>query len=136
MWRRRRGSESGLKEKLKMKIAITSQGQDLNSQIDPRFGRAAYILIVDTVLQSVEIIDNSENIKAFKGAGIQAAATLSKRGVEVLLTGYCGPNAFKTLQAAGIKVANDVSGTVKDAVNRFSEGNLAYADNANVEAHW
>jgi len=119
-----------------MKIAITSQGQDLNSQIDPRFGRAAYILIVDTVLQSVEIIDNSENIKAFKGAGIQAAATLSKRGVEVLLTGYCGPNAFKTLQAAGIKVANDVSGTVKDAVNRFSEGNLAYADNANVEAHW
>jgi len=130
------GSEPGIKENVEMKIAITSQGQDLNSQIDPRFGRAAYILIVDTDLQNFEIINNSENIKAFKGAGIQAAATLSKRGVEVLLTGYCGPNAFKTLQAAGIKVANDVSGTVKDAVNRFNEGNLAYADNANAEAHW
>jgi len=130
------GSEPGIKENVEMKIAITSQGQDLNSQIDPRFGRAAYILIVDTNLQNFEIIDNSENIKAFKGAGIQAAATLSKRGVEVLLTGYCGPNAFKTLQAAGIKVANDVTGTVKDAVNRFNTGNLAYADDANAEAHW
>ena len=119
-----------------MKIAITSQGQDLNSQIDPRFGRAAYILIVDKERHEVEAIDNSANINAFKGAGIQAAATLSKRGVEVLLTGYCGPNAFKTLQAAGVKVVNDVSGTVQDAVDAFNEGNVTFVDGANVEAHW
>jgi predicted Fe-Mo cluster-binding NifX family protein len=119
-----------------MKIAISSLGQDLNSQIDPRFGRAAYILIVDTVDNGVEVFDNSENINAFKGAGIQAAAMLSKKGVEVLLTGYCGPNAYKTLQAAGIKVVNDVSGKVKDAVDALNEGKLAFADSANAEAHW
>ena len=119
-----------------MKIAITSQGQDLDSQVDPRFGRAAYILIVDTVHDGVEVLDNSENINAFKGAGIQAAAMVSRKGAEVLLTGYCGPNAYKTLQTAGVKVVNDVSGTVKDAVNSFNAENAAYADSANVEAHW
>ena len=119
-----------------MKIAISSLGRDLDSQIDPRFGRAAYILIVDTVSNGVEVIDNSENINAFKGAGIQAAAMLSKKGAEVLLTGYCGPNAYKTLQAASIKVVNDVSGKVKDAVDAFNEGNIEYADSANAEAHW
>ena len=119
-----------------MKIAISSLGRDLDSQIDPRFGRAAYILIVDTVSNGVEVLDNSENINAFKGAGIQAAAMLSKKGAEVLLTGYCGPNAYKTLQAAGIKVVNDVSGKVKDAVDALIEGKLAFADSANAEAHW
>jgi predicted Fe-Mo cluster-binding NifX family protein len=119
-----------------MKIAVTSQGKVLNSPIDPRFGRAAYILIVDTDDNSLEVIDNSTNINAFKGAGIQAAVTISKSGAEVLLTGYCGPNAFKTLQAAGVKVANDVTGTVQDAVDAFKEGNIAYADGANAEAHW
>ena len=119
-----------------MKIAITSQGQDLDSQVNPRFGRAAYILIVDTDHLGVEVIDNSENLNAFKGAGIQAAAMLSKKAAEVLLTGYCGPNAFKTLQAAGIKVVNDVAGKVKDAVDRFEKGNATFADDANAESHW
>ena len=119
-----------------MKIAITSQGKDLDSQIDPRFGRAAHILIIDTEQNGIESIDNSENINAFKGAGIQAAALLSKKGAEVLLTGYCGPNAFKTLQAAGIKVVNDVAGTVKDALSAFNDGKLVFSENANADAHW
>ena len=67
-----------------MKIAITAQGKDLDSQVDPRFGRAACILIVDTDSYEVKVIDNSQNLNAFKGAGIQAAATLSKSGAEVL----------------------------------------------------
>ena len=120
-----------------MKIAITSTGRDLDSEVDPRFGRAAYILIVDTDhSDEVEVLDNSENINAFKGAGIQAAAMVSKKGAEVLLTGYCGPNAYKTLQAAGVKVVNDVAGKVKDAVDALIAGNLTFADSANVEAHW
>jgi predicted Fe-Mo cluster-binding NifX family protein len=129
-------NESGIKEELEMKIAVSSRGKDPDSQIDPRFGRAAYILIVDTVSLVVEVLDNSENLNAFKGAGIQAAVMVGERGAEVLLTGYCGPNAFKTLQAAGVKVANDVSGTVRDAVNAFSEGKITFADDANVEGQW
>ena len=57
-----------------MKIAVTSQGTSLDSQVDPRFGRAAYILIVDTETFEFEVLDNKENANALKGAGIQAAS--------------------------------------------------------------
>jgi predicted Fe-Mo cluster-binding NifX family protein len=119
-----------------MKIAVTSKGKDLSSPVDPRFGRAAYILVVDTISFDFQVLDNDENVNAFKGAGIQAATMVSEKGAEVLLTGYCGPNAFKTLQAAGIKVANDATGTVKDAVIAFNEGKFSFADEANVDGHW
>jgi len=119
-----------------LKIAITSKGSNLDSEVDPRFGRAAYILVVDTESLALEVIDNAENVNSFKGAGIQAAASVSDKGAEVLLTGYCGPNAFKTLDAAGIKVANDAGGTVKEAVQAFKDGSFTYADTANVEGHW
>jgi predicted Fe-Mo cluster-binding NifX family protein len=119
-----------------MKIAITSQGTNLDSQVDPRFGRAAYILIVDTETFEFEVLDNKENVNALKGAGIQAASMVSDKSAEVLLTGYCGPKAFITLEAAKIRVANDVEGTVRDAVISFNEGKLTFADKANVEGQW
>ena len=119
-----------------MKIAVTSQGKDLDSQVDPRFGRAAYILIVDSDTMNFEAIDNKDNINALKGAGIQAASNIANKGAEILLTGFCGPNAFKTLHAAGVKVANDATGTVRDAVKAFIDGKMAFADEANVEGHW
>jgi len=119
-----------------MKIAVTSQGTSLDTQIDPRFGRAAYILIVDTDSLDFEVLDNNANVNAFKGAGIQAATMISEKDAEVLLTGYCGPKAFMTLQAAGIKVVSDISGTVKDAVMKFKSGNVQYTDTANADAHW
>lgn len=119
-----------------MKIAVTSRGTDLNSEVDPRFGRAAHIIIVDTDTLEFEALDNTENVNAFKGAGIQAASTISDKGAEALLTGYCGPKAFQVLNAAKIKVANDVKGTVRDAIKLFNEGKLSFSDAANVEAHW
>ena len=119
-----------------MKIAVTSKGKDLDSPMDPRFGRAAYIIIVDTLNQGFEVLDNSENVNAFKGAGIQAAVMVSDRGVKVLLTGYCGPNAFKILKASGVKVANDVTGTVRDAVSAYSQKKVSFADGANAEGSW
>ncbi len=119
-----------------MKIAVTSKGKEIDSNTDPRFGRAAYILIIDTETLKFEALDNMENVNAFKGAGIQASTMVINKGAEVLLTGYCGPNAFKTLQAGGIKVINDISGTVKNTVKLFNEGKLKYSDGANVEGHW
>ena len=109
---------------------------DIDADLLESHQRAPYILIVDTDDDTVEVLDNSENINAFKGAGIQAAAMVAKKGVQLLLTGYCGPNAYKTLQAAGVKVVSDVSGRVKDAVDAFIAGNLEFADGANAEAHW
>lgn len=119
-----------------MKIAVTSKGKDLDSQVDPRFGRAAYILVVDTDSLEFEALDNSENVNAFKGAGIQAATMMSDKGAEALLTGFCGPNAFKVLKAAKINVANDINGTVRDAVNAFKGGKVSFSDEANVDGHW
>ena len=119
-----------------MKVAVTSKGKDLDAPVDPRFGRAAYILIVDMDDDSVEVVDNSDNVNAFKGAGIQAAAMIGDKGASVLLTGYCGPNAFKTLSAAGVRVASDVSGSVRDALALFKEDKVSYAEDANVEGHW
>lgn len=119
-----------------MKIAITSKGKDLDSEVDPRFGRAAYILIIDTDTLEFDVIDNAQNANSFKGAGIHAGASISEKNAKVLLTGFCGPNAFKTLNAAGIKVASDVGGIVRDAVKDFNAGKTAFSDAANVEGHW
>lgn len=117
-----------------MKIAVTSQGADLDSEIDPRFGRATYILIVNSKMFDFEALDNKEN--ALKGAGIQAARMVSDSGAEVLITGFCGPNAFKRLEAANIRVANDAKGSVRDAIRDYLDGKLPLADKANVEGHW
>ena len=119
-----------------MKIAITAKGVDLSSKVDPRFGRAAYIIIVDLETMEFETIDNSANANSFKGAGIQAATMIHDRGAEVLMTGYCGPKAFQTLQAAGIGVVSAVTGTVDEALERFKTGEVEYRQSANADSHW
>jgi predicted Fe-Mo cluster-binding NifX family protein len=119
-----------------MKIAVTSTGKDLDSPVDPRFGRAAYILIVDTDTLAFKVLDNAENVNAFKGAGIQAATMISDNHADVLLTGFCGPNAFKTLEAAQVKVAGDVSGTVREAVAAFVDGQVELDSEPNAQGHW
>ncbi|MEJ2025010.1 MAG: NifB/NifX family molybdenum-iron cluster-binding protein [Deltaproteobacteria bacterium] len=119
-----------------MKVAVTATGKELDSPVDPRFGRAPYIVIVDSDEMTVEALDNKENMNALKGAGIQAATMVSDHGAEVLLTGHCGPNAFKALQAADIGVANNATGTVREAVTAYLEGKLPLADDSDVEGHW
>ena len=119
-----------------MNIAVTSAGTDIDSPIDPRFGRAAYILIVDSETFDFEVLDNKENINALKGAGIQAARMISDKKADVLLTGFCGPNAFKVLKAANIGVANNAEGSVKDAVKAYLGGKLPLSNSANVEGQW
>jgi predicted Fe-Mo cluster-binding NifX family protein len=119
-----------------MKIAVTSTGKDLDSPMDPRFGRAAYILLVDPDTMAFEVLDNAENLNALKGAGIQAAAMISDKKADILLTGFCGPNAFKTLDAANVKVAGDVSGTVREAVAAYVDGNVTVVSAPNAQGHW
>lgn len=119
-----------------MKIAITSKGPHLDDEVDPRFGRAAYIIVVDLETMEFEACDNSVNVNAFKGAGIQAATMISDQGAEVLMTGYCGPKAFQIIDTAGIKVVSDIAGTVNQAISRFKKGDIEYTTSANAEAHW
>ena len=119
-----------------MKIAVTSVGDTLDSELDPRFGRASYILVLETETLEFEAFDNEKNKNAFKGAGIQAAAMISNADASVLLTGYCGPNAFKTLEAAGVKVVNDQTGRVIDVVQKFKQGDVVFANGANKDGQW
>lgn len=119
-----------------MKLAITAKGPDLTSPVDLRFGRAPFIIIVDSETLEFEACDNTSNVNAFKGAGIQAATMIHNKGAKVLMTGYCGPKAFQIIETAGIKVVSDIAGTVNQAIDLFRLGDFEYTDSANAEAHW
>ena len=102
------------------KICITSSGPTLDSVVDPRFGRCAFFIIADPETSDFEAVSN-EAAMASGGAGIRAAQTVSSMGVEAVLTGSVGPNAFPALQDAGIKILSGVSGTVKSAIENYNK---------------
>ncbi|MCD6163265.1 MAG: NifB/NifX family molybdenum-iron cluster-binding protein [candidate division Zixibacteria bacterium] len=119
-----------------MLIAITANSNDPDSEVDTRFGRAQYFHIVDTETDELKVIDNKQNLDMLQGAGIQTAQLLANHKVETILTGHCGPKAFQTLQAARIKVITGVEGKVKDAVNKFKEGQYKKSNSPDVQSHW
>ena len=121
---------------VQMKIAVTSKGEGLDSPVDQRFGRARGFIIADVDSGELEWVDNEQNLNAAQGAGIQAAENVSRHGVAYVVTGHCGPKAFRTLAAAGIEVIIGVDGTVGGAVEKFKAGELSPADGADVGGHW
>jgi len=118
-----------------MKIALTAQGDHLDAQVDPRFGRARAFVLYDTETGEWSVLDNVQNAEAAEGSGVQTATAVVKAGAEAVLTGHCGPRAFDALSAAGIAVHATVGGTVREAIERFNAGQTEAAANANVEAH-
>jgi len=119
-----------------MKISITSTGISLDSAIDSRFGRAKTFIVFDTETNGFEAINNTQNLNASQGAGIQAAQNLINTGAEVLITGHCGPKAFKTLCAGDVKIFYTAKGSVEEVINQYKNNELITADNADVESHW
>lgn len=119
-----------------MKIAITSTGKNLSSDMDPRFGRAAYFIIVDPETMEYNVVENSQNLNLPQGAGIQAGKTVVDSKAEVLVTGNCGPKAFQVLQSAGIKIVINAKGLVSDAIAQYKNKELEIIRDANVEGHW
>jgi len=102
-----------------MKLAVSASGKELDASIDPRFGRCAYFILVDTDDMSFEAFNN-ENIALGGGAGIQSAQFVASKGAKVVLTGNVGPNAVQTLSAAGVEVIVGQRGTVREAIERES----------------
>ena len=119
-----------------MKVAFSAQGKDTTSQTDPRFGRAKYFVVVDSDTGSFTAHDNSQNLNAPQGAGIQSAKNVNDFGAEAVVSGNVGPKAYAALMSAGIAVYTGASGTVQDALEAFKAGALNKADKANVEGHW
>jgi len=119
-----------------MKVAVTSQGPELNASVDPRFGRAKCFVVVDTDSGESSTADNTQNLNALQGAGIQAAKNVVDLGVQAVITGHVGPKAFATLQAGGVQVFTGATGTVAEAVEQFKAGKLNASTGADMEGHW
>jgi predicted Fe-Mo cluster-binding NifX family protein len=119
-----------------MKVAVTAQGQELSSMIDLRFGRAKWIHVVDTENGRHEVHDNTVHVDLPQGAGIQTGQNVANLGVEAVITGNVGPNAFRTLGAAKVRVFLADPQTVEQAMAAFKEGRLQEVQQANVEGHW
>ena len=118
-----------------MKVAVSSNGENLDAQLDPRFGRCAYFLVVNPEDMSFETFNNESAVQG-GGAGIQAAQFLASQGVEAVMTGNCGPNAVQTLSAAGIELFGEQAGTVREVVERFKNGRLKPTSEATVDSHF
>jgi len=119
--------------KNRKKIAVSSTGPTLDDTVEPRFGRCAYFLIIDPDSMDFEPIENP-NIALGGGAGIQSAQLMANKGVSVVLTGNCGPNAFRTFGAAGVEVITGISGQVRQAVEEFKAGDVPAASAAGAQS--
>jgi len=118
-----------------VKIAVTSTGPGLDDRVEARFGRCPYFLVIDPDTMAFEPIENP-NTAVGGGAGIQSAQLMSERGVEIVLTGNCGPNAFQVFGSAGIQVIVGVSGIVREAIEQFKSGVFSSVSEPNVAGHF
>jgi predicted Fe-Mo cluster-binding NifX family protein len=118
-----------------MQICVTAVSDNLEAQIDPRFGRCPYFVIVDSETMEFEAVSNIAT-GSMSGAGIQAAQTIVSKGAEVVLTGNIGPNAFQALSTARIKVFTGVSGNVKEVVEKYKRGELKETNSSTVRGHF
>jgi len=117
-----------------MKIAVSATAPDLDAEVDPRFGRCQYFIIIDPQSMEFEAVDNS-NAMAAGGAGISTAQMIASKGAEAVLTGNCGPNAYQTLSAAGLQVITGVAGRIRDAIEAYNTGRLQPSTQPNVGSH-
>ena len=119
-----------------MRVAVTTAGEDLSAAVDLRFGRAKQFLIFDTETGAIGIKENSQNLNAAQGAGIQSAMNVCEENVDCVISGNCGPKAYATLRAANVDVYVSVEGTVGEAIEKLKKGELEASAEANVEGHW
>jgi len=119
-----------------MKIAITSQGEELTSAVDPRFGRARWFRIFDLESGESELLDNQDLSDVSQGVGPLAVQKMASKGINVVITGHCGPNAFRALKAAGIEVALGAKGNVQDVLEKYKKGEFNTSQNPDIQGHW
>jgi predicted Fe-Mo cluster-binding NifX family protein len=116
-------------------VAISASGKDLDSFVEPRFGRTRFFILVDPATEDWESLDNMANLSSLMDVGILTAKNLTKnRVVETVVTGHCGPKAFKELHEAGVKVFLNARGSLRHVLNKLRLGELKEASGPNVPA--
>jgi predicted Fe-Mo cluster-binding NifX family protein len=119
-----------------MKIAVSSIDADISSKVEPRFGRAKCFMVLNDETGEWTVLENSLQMDSSHGAGIQTAQLIAREGINAVITGHCGPNAWRTLSSANIKLYFVASRTVKEAVEEVKSGNLKPSEGADVQGHW
>lgn len=119
-----------------MLIAFSTDGNALEANLDNRFGRCKFFLILDSTSGGFVIQENAQNLNAAQGAGIQSAQNVIASGAQALVTGHCGPKAFKVLQAAGISIYLGDEKPIRSLLEGFRNGNLEQLVSPDVEGHW
>lgn len=111
-----------------MKIAISSEGNTLDAFLDTRFGRAKGFIFYDLDSDDFSFTDNEKNLNAAQGTGIQTAQYVADEHVFAVITGYCGPKAYKVLESAGIKIYVSEKDTIKNIIKKFKNNELKEQD--------
>ncbi len=119
-----------------MRIAVSASGPGLDAPVDTRFGRAPWFVVVDTETLEARGVKNGQNPDLPQGAGIQAGKTVVETGASALVTGHCGPKAYRVLSSSGVALYLGARGTVRETVEAFRQGKLSLAEGADVEGHW
>ncbi|MCU0582029.1 MAG: NifB/NifX family molybdenum-iron cluster-binding protein [Syntrophales bacterium] len=119
-----------------VKVVFSTTGNQLDSPLDSRFGRAPKFIIYNLDAETFEIMDNQQGVHASQGAGIQSAEAIVRAGAKALVTGHCGPKAFHVLAAAGIKIFHSDAATVAEALEQYRRGSLPEIGAADVAGHW
>ena len=118
-----------------MKICVSAVSGSLDAQVDPRFGRCRYFMIMDSETMEFEAVPNVA-ASSMGGAGINAAQTVASKGAKVVITGNVGPNAFQALSAAGIKIVTGALGTIREVIERYKRGELREIGAPTVRGHF
>jgi predicted Fe-Mo cluster-binding NifX family protein len=114
-----------------MKIVVSAKGESPASEVDPRFGRAAWFLAFETEDETWQSVNNAAALSAAHGAGIQSAETVCRLGAQAVISGHVGPKAFAVLAAGGVKVYQGDARTVQAAIDDFNGGRLPEIENSN-----
>ena len=118
-----------------MKIAFTTSGDSLDAPMDDRFGRAPRILVYDLASSTTVLLDNEENMNAAQGAGVKTAEAIVRAGAGSVVTGHCGPSAFRVLNAAGVRILQTSAATVAEALDLYRSGSLTEIGSPDVSGH-
>ena len=116
-----------------MKILISATGKDIESNIDAKFGRAPFFLIVGPKIEGVKVIENKARDRS-SGVGITSANVVLNEGIDAVITKDIGPEAYKVFKSCRIKIYQ-AEGKIKDAIQDFKEGKLSEITKATVQKY-